>query len=71
MLGLVTVWRATVLVGYNVTSKIFELTRMVGMGLGRESLTLVGQNLGARTLNRGGRSPWIAAGIPRRWLWWR
>jgi putative MATE family efflux protein len=63
MLGLVAAWGTTVLAGYNVTSRVFGLTRMVSMGLGGVAPTLVGQNLGAQKPERAERSAWVVAGV--------
>jgi len=63
MLGLVVLWGTATLAGYNVTTRIFTLTMMAGMGLGGVAPTLVGQNLGAQQPERAERSAWAVAGV--------
>ena len=61
MLWLVVSWGTATLAGYNITTRIFGLTRMASMGLGRVAPTLVGQNLGAQ-------QPEKASEVPGLWL---
>ena len=63
MLGLVVPWGTATLAGYNVTSRVFGLTRMISMGFGGVAPTLVGQNLGAQQPERAERSAWVVAGV--------
>jgi len=63
MLALVAAWGTATLAGYNVTTRVFSLTMMAGMGLGGVAPTLVGQNLGARQPERAERSAWAVAGV--------
>lgn len=63
MMGIVTNYGSAVVAAYGIGMKVLSGIMMPSRGFSRAATTMVGQNLGAKKIDRAERSAWVSVGI--------
>jgi len=63
MMRIVAIYGTFAVAAYGIGMRLMMIAMMPGFGIAQSAATLVGQNLGAKKLNRAAKSAWLAAGF--------